>query len=102
MTLLEARDCILTGIGTDGTSNDLLSVMPVAERAGALVWISEHLDKDRLTGTEYGAVEDLLQEVMDNDAIHDSRSEMGRVFVVLQELRNLVLHGRNGGLGGPP
>jgi hypothetical protein len=92
MNLFEARDCILKGIGTDRLSSELLRTISAIDRAGALIWISDHLNSDRLAETEYGAVEDLLQETMQNDAIRNSVSEMGKVFLVLQELRHLVLH----------
>lgn len=97
MTLLEARDSIMQGIGTNEITSSLLRTISVDERANALYWIQEHLDKARLAKTEYGAVEDLMQDTLSNEVmkplICNSTSEMGKNFAVLQELRNLVLHG---------
>jgi hypothetical protein len=98
ITLLEARDCVLDGTGTDEIASGILSAIPLPERASALLWISDNMQFHRMyrgeTRSDYQTLESMLLHMLAcMPEIHDGRTKKSKIFRVLQELRQLVLHG---------
>jgi len=90
MTLIEARDCILAGRGTNGTVSGLLQAIPVGRRAEILNWIGENIDRKiwKEQG-DYPAVKDVL-DFTRKVGVRNTSFEVGTVFIIIDELLKLM------------